>query len=116
MLLRLLLRNNLVAGGVWCVLWAFPGMTEGLAFLWIGGLVRTVLMFLVLTRGGLLALVVTVYFWFILLEAPLTLDTSAWFATRLIPLAVVLLGLTAYAFYTSLGGTPLLGRSLLEED
>ena len=101
MLLRLLLRNNLVAGGVWCVLWAFPGMTEGLAFLWIGGLVRTVLMFLVLTRGGLLALVVTVYFWFILLEAPL---------------AVVLLGLTAYAFFTSLGGTPLLGRSLLEED
>jgi serine/threonine-protein kinase len=115
-LLRLLLRNNLLAGGVWCVLWAFPGMTEGFVFLWIGGLVRTVLMFLVLTRGGLLALVVTVYFWFILLEAPLTSDASAWFATRLIPLAVVLLGLTAYGFYTSLGGKPLLGRALLEED
>jgi serine/threonine-protein kinase len=115
-LLRLLLRRNLLAAGVWCVLWAFPGMTEGFVFLWIGGLVRTVLMFLVLTRGGLLALVVTVYFWFILLEAPLTLDTSAWFATRLILLAVVLLGLTVYAFYTSLGGKPLLGRSLLEED
>jgi serine/threonine-protein kinase len=115
-LLRLLLRNNLLAGGVWCVLWAFPGMGEGFVFLWIGGLVRTVLMFLVLTRGGLLALVVTIYFWFILLEAPLTSDPSAWFATRLIPLAVVLLGLTAYGFYTSLGGKPVLGHALLEED
>lgn len=115
-LLRLLLRNNALAATVWCVLWAFPGMTEGLPFVWASWLVRTVLMYLVLTRAGLLALVTTLYVWFILLEAALTFDPSQWYATRLVPLAIVLLGLTLFSFYTSLGGKPLIGSALLDED
>ncbi len=110
-LLRLLLRNYPLAVGVWCLLWAFTGGTESL----VGGLARAVVMLLVLTRGGFLALVVTLYFWFSLIEAPLTLDLSAWFATRLIPVGVVLLGLTVYGFYTSLGGKPALGRALIDD-
>jgi hypothetical protein len=82
---------------------------------WTGGLVHAVLLFAVLTRGGLLAFATSLYFLYCLQEAPLTVDPSAWVFAQVVPFALVLNGLAAYSFRTSFGGQPLLGRALLED-
>ena len=77
------------------------------------GATRAAIMLVVLLRGGLLALVVTLYFLYSAVEVPLTLDLGAWFAAPGFPVVGALLGLSVYGFYVSLGGKPVLGRALL---
>jgi len=114
-LLRLLLRNDLLAVVLWCLLVGSPMVGGNVAFEWVGGLFRAIVLYQVLTRGGLLALAVSLFFMFSILEVPLTLDLSAWFATRAVPVVLVLVGVAIYGFHTSLGGKPLFGRALLED-
>ena len=66
-------------------------------------------------RGGLLGAAVAMFVSFALIEAPLTLDLSAWYASRALPGALAVAGLAVYGFVTSLAGKPLLGQSLLED-
>ena len=49
------------------------------------------------------------------MEVPLTLDLSAWFATRTLPVVGLFLALVVYGFRTALAGKPLFGRPLLED-
>jgi hypothetical protein len=58
---------------------------------------------------------VSLFVMFSLLEFPLTLDVSAWYAARALPVVAVVAGLALYGFRTSLAGKPLFGRSLLED-
>jgi len=114
-LLRLLLRSSLLAVVAWCLVVGSPLVGEHAALVWAGGFVRALVYFLVLTRGGLLALAVALYVEFNMNESPLTLDPSAWYATRSIPVFLVVVGLAAYGFYTSLAGKPPLGRILVDD-
>ena len=114
-LLRMLIRNGVLAALLWCLLVGSPMIGENVAFELAGGLVRAALLFIVLTRGGVLALAVSLYFMFNILESPFTLDFAAWYQVRALPLVVVLAGLALYGFHTSLAGRPLFGRSLLED-
>jgi hypothetical protein len=72
-------------------------------------------MLIALLRGGLLALVVALYFLFCLLEIPMTLDVSAWYAAHALPVVSVLVMLAVYGFHVSLGGKPALGGGLIED-
>jgi serine/threonine-protein kinase len=114
-LLRLLLRSNLLAVVAWCALVGSPLVGEHAGVLWAGGLIRALLYFAVLTRGGLLALAVALYVEFNIHESPLTLDPSVWYATRSLPVFLVVLGLAVYGFHTSLAGKPPLGRVLVDD-
>jgi hypothetical protein len=100
---------------LWCVLVGAPTFGENLPFEWATGLARALVMLFVLRRGGLLGLTVTLFCMFNLVEAPLTLDLSAWYASRSLPVVAVLVGLALYGFHTSLAGKPFFGRSLLED-
>jgi hypothetical protein len=72
------------------------------------------LMFAVLLRYGLLALVVTFYT-FLLIEAfPLTTDLGRPYAGASIVLLLGIAGLSIFAFYASRGDEPLFGRVLLD--
>jgi hypothetical protein len=62
-----------------------------------------------------LSLSVSLFVMFALLEAPLTLDPSAWFATRALPVVALFAALAVYGFRTSLAGKPIFGRPLLED-
>jgi predicted Ser/Thr protein kinase len=115
-LMRLLLRSNLLAAVPWCLVLGAPLLGEHLAIEWTGGLVHAVLLFVVLTRGGLLAFATSLYFLYCLQEAPLSVDPSAWVFAQVIPFVLVLGGLAVYGFHTSLGGQALLGRALLEDE
>jgi serine/threonine-protein kinase len=117
-LLRVVLRNIWLAAALWALMVATPPawlQSGDPAIIWAGGLVRAAIFFLVLTRGGLLALCVALLFMFSVFEAPLTLQLSAWYASRALPVVAVLAGLVVYAFHTSLAGKPLFGRALIED-
>jgi hypothetical protein len=82
---------------------------------WLFGLFRAVLLLVALLRGGLLSLVVALFVMFSMLEVPLTLDISAWFAGRALPVVAVVVALSLYGFRTALAGKPLFGRALLDD-
>ncbi|MEO8499776.1 MAG: serine/threonine-protein kinase, partial [Vicinamibacteria bacterium] len=86
--------------------WAPPALIAAIAV----GIFTTVLV-----RLGLLSTAITYFVWQMLIRSPLTLDGSAWYAGR----SFAVLGFFALmfiaAFYTSLGGKPLLGKALIED-
>jgi hypothetical protein len=114
-LLRSLLRIQWLAVTLWCVVLASPLKGEDTALEWALGVLRAVLFGLALVGGGLLSMVVALFVSFVLLEAPLTLELSAWYASRGLPTLLVLAGLAIYGFHTSLAGKSLLGQSFLED-
>jgi hypothetical protein len=100
---------------LWCVLVGSPLSWLDFAHAAFFGLARALLMLFALLRGGLLSLVVALFVMFSLLEVPLTLDFTAWFAMRALPVLLVVLGLSLYGFKTALAGKPLFGRELLDD-
>jgi len=71
-LLRLLLRSNLLAILAWAVLVGSPLVGEHMGIEWAGGLLRAAVLLLVLMRGGLLALAVCLYVEFNIQESRLS--------------------------------------------
>ena len=69
----------------------------------------------VLTRFGFLSVVASFAFVAIVLWFPITTHLAAWYSGIGMVGVLLLLGLTAYGFYTSLGGQPLFGRLSLED-
>jgi hypothetical protein len=82
---------------------------------WVTGPVRTLVLFLVLTRGGLLMLAATLFVMFAAFEVPITLDAMAWYTSRAWPLVLAIAALAVYGFHVSLAGKPIFGRTLLED-
>jgi hypothetical protein len=111
-LLRVILRRDWLAMAAWCVFVASPMHSENPLVEWPFGLLRAVVMLLVLLRGGLLALAVTLVVTFTMIELPLTLDFSSWYAMRGLPVVLVMAGLAVYGFHTALAGKPMFGRAL----
>jgi serine/threonine-protein kinase len=114
-LFRVILRTSWLAVPVWCLLVGLPVLGQHPAVEVFAGATRALVLLLVLTRGGLLALATALFYMFILFEMPFTLDFSAWYAPRALPVVVALAGLALFAFHTSLAGKPLFGRALLED-
>jgi Protein kinase domain len=113
-LLRMLLRNGILAGLVWAFIVAGPMPQEDPKIALIAGGVRALVYFVALTRGGLLRLVVTLFCLFTLVEAPLTLDLSAWYLSRSLPPLLAILALAVYGFHVAIAGKPAFGR-LIED-
>ena len=114
-LLRLLLRNDVLTAVAWCVLIGTPMIGDHFMAEWTGSLIRAALLYLVLTRGGFLAFVVSLYFLFNLLETPLVIDPASWIVPLALPFALVLNGLALYGFVVSLGGQPAFSGVLAED-
>jgi len=73
-----------------------------------------VLMYSVLLRFGLLALVVTFYTFLSLEIFPLTTDVSRQYATTSIMLVVAVAAVSMYGYYASRGDEPIFGRAILD--
>jgi hypothetical protein len=111
-LLRMLLRNGVLAALVFALVVAGPNPEDNPEFGWIVSGVRAAIYFVALTRGGLLRLVAALFCLFSLVEAPLTLNLSAWYASRSLPVLLTIAGLALYGFRVSLAGKPAFGRLL----
>ena len=105
--LRVLLRNQWAAAlafaGIFSVLGALgnenrPWVDAILSFLYFGSGAVVVL------RWGLLSYAVAHFVSSILMNIPATLDTSAWYFGNMLVLVGLVVGLTLWGFYTSVGG------------
>jgi len=116
-LLRVLLRSEWAAVVLFVLILTAPDVLGSDSPLLIG--IADVLSYgavlFVLARFGLLAVVVSFEFGTVLQWFPITTELSAWYSGIGMTGVCLLLGLTAYAFYTSLGGQPLFGRVSLED-
>jgi hypothetical protein len=116
-LLRAVARSEWAAAGLFVLILTAPTVLQSDAPLLAG--ISTVLLWgltlFVLARVGFLPLVVSIAFDTVLECLPITTDLSAWYSGIGLAGACLLLGLTAYAFYTSLGGQPIFGRLSLED-
>src|SRR5262249_52387756 len=69
----------------------------------------------ILLRWGLLAALAMGWVYGVLAVAPLTLDTSSWYAGRSYFVLAACGALAIYGFVISIGGKPMFGRPLFEE-
>jgi len=116
-LLRTLLRKNWAAGVAWVLLLTLvpAGAAGGWPSLVISLIVSSVTV-LLLTRLGLLSVVVAHFFRLYFLDGfPLTTQGSAWYAGISLVGILLMAALTFYGFYTSLGSRPVFGSAVLEE-
>jgi serine/threonine-protein kinase len=114
-LLRMLVRKQWLAAALWCLIISGPLLGEHPLAGWVSGLFRAVFMLLVLTRGGLLMLATSMFVMFAAVEVPLTLEVTAWYASRAWPVLLAITALAVYGFHTSLAGKPMFGGPLLED-
>jgi serine/threonine-protein kinase len=114
----LLLRRNWLGIGVAWLLFAgfffLRSMDFGISGALTVLLVPTLIV-LVVVRFGPLAFIILMFVQHLRAFFPITTELSAWYAISFILYALAILLLTAYAFYTSLGGQPLLRGRLLDE-
>ncbi len=115
-LLRVLLRRQWIAAVVFVLMMsAIFGLSSDSPFTWINNLLEWGIMYFVLVRFGLLALIGTFLAYFLLIMFPITPQLSAWYAGTGIAGAILILAFAAYAFHTSLGGRPMFQTKLLED-
>ena len=111
-LLRILLRRNWAAAAVWALFLSTEILTSEAK--WIDApvaLISAVLILFVLMRFGLLALIAGLVSAQILLDYPITYQTSAWYAGAGYAAVLVLLVISLYGFRISLGGRRLFDLS-----
>ena len=68
-----------------------------------------------LIRFGLVASAMAWFTHSVLIRAPLTLDWTTWYAGRSFAVLGFFVALLVFAFYNSLGGKPLFGKTLLDD-
>ena len=117
---RVLLRRDAlaVAGlAAVCFAYAFSIVSRGESMILEAGVsaIFATLTVAFTIRAGLLALACACYVSGVLSSVPLTLDLSSWYSDRTVVTLLVLAAVAVYGFYTSLGGKPLFGASLLED-
>jgi hypothetical protein len=117
-LLRALLRKEWAAAIAWVLLFTVfnPAAANQFAPVVLAvALINASLNAFLLIRFGLLVLVAAEVFNNILGSFPLTTQMSSWYASLSLAGILLLAAMALYAFYTSLGGRPVFGRTVLEE-
>jgi hypothetical protein len=114
-LFRSLLRNQTAAAVGWVLIFTlfFPLSFDPIG--WVGALIFSSLAVFVMIRFGLLALVANFMVFNILQNFPLTTQGSAWYAGISLTGIFLMAAMVFYGFYTSLGGRPVFGGTILEE-
>ena len=116
LVLRIALRRNLPAYAAWILIGVVmfnPGTGPVALDLSVVALTM-ILGVALLTRSGLLALVVSQIVAGVLQSATITLELSAWYATGTWLALLIVVGLAGYAFTVSLGGRSVLSGDVLE--
>ncbi len=116
-LFRALLRKEWLAALVWVLFnsFIFALGHESYPIAFVQNLILNGVTVYVLRRLGLLCVVVSFVFDLLLLICPLTTQGSVWYAGLSLAGILLLAAMALYGFYTSLGGRPLFGGSVLEE-
>ena len=84
-------------------------------FVWVASIIISVIIVIMVARLGLLATMVAQFFFLLTMLYPMTTDFSVWYASSTVFALTIVLGLTIYGFYTSLGGQRVFGGKLLND-
>jgi len=117
-LCRLLLKRDWLAGAAVVALFSafFALQSDTLVLTAISEVARNAARVVLVIRFGLLALLVSEFFLFVLAWFPLTTEASAWYAGISFAGFALLFLVAFFGFYTSLGGRPMFGApKALEE-
>jgi hypothetical protein len=117
-LLRALLRKEWAAALVCVLLFTAlrpPSASQYAPVLLVTGLITTGLQVFLLIRFGLLAVMASAVFNFILGSFPLTTQASAWYAGISLAGILLMAAMAFYGLHTSLGDRPVFGGAVLEE-
>jgi serine/threonine protein kinase len=114
LILRALLRNQWVAGAVFVLLWSATniGSNHVALNLALSAGVFSILAFAMLRRG-LLTMAVCVFVSMLLGNAPLTLQTQAWYFNNQILMVGIVVAMALWAFRTAIAGHKLWKEDLL---
>jgi serine/threonine-protein kinase len=116
LLLSILLRKEWAAiGAIWIVLTLFEGLTGNTVMAWLFGGLMWALYLVLLTRFGLLAMVVAHFYVELTFYYPLTSNFSAWYAGGAFFALGVSVAVAGYGFYRSLAGQPLFQGGIWQE-
>jgi hypothetical protein len=110
--LRALLRSQIAAIAV-CII--FMALTTGPEHGYEAVLIWGVIWFFVLMRFGFLAAAFFIFASQVVVFLPVTLEGGAWYAGSGYLALAIFAAIVLYAFRTSLGGRPMLGRASLED-
>ncbi len=113
-ILRILLRNQKAAFAAFILITALIGALSDMRAYPIELIVTGVYLF-VLMRFGLVAIALCFFAANLLSSFPITLEASAWYSGAGYTALAILAAIVLYAFRTSLGGRPMLGRASLED-
>jgi len=115
-LLRVMVRNRWVAGAIFVLLFTVPKvlasehlLIEAPAWLIIYGLAAFAVVHI-----GFVALAMAVLTVDVLLNVPISMDFSNWYAAKALAVLVFFVAITAWGFYTSLAGQRLWKGELLD--
>jgi len=117
LLLRTVLRRDLLAGIVFTGLWATLNILQDTSYLQIAIPTEIVIYgvaAIVVFRFGLVALATGIFSANLLVNVPVTLDFSSWYATTAMIPHVLIAALSIWAFYLALAGRPLFKAGLLD--
>lgn len=98
------------------VLYSLIGFDQLSFFWWVTVPLYAALLVFILTRFGVLALIVAFSVSSTLGNFPLTADFSAWYAGSSLFAIASVLALPAFALYTALAGRPLFKAGFLDSD
>jgi serine/threonine-protein kinase len=114
-LARIVLRHERTADAIFVVIAGGPVASVGFSWVTIPALVATGLIrVLVLTRIGLVALIVGATVSAFFMSSPMTFQTSEWYAGPGYAAFFVIGALALFGFITSLGGRPILSTALAD--
>ena len=83
-------------------------------FTWFVSPIMAAVAMALLMRVGIVALVACSFFWFLILNSPVTANFQAWYAPAGTCAVVLAAGLLVYGFFNARAGQPLLWRRLLD--
>ncbi len=116
LLLHIITRSTIAATVLLCGFFLLVSVTQFSALQMAVEGALAVVTVLVFRRYGLLALAALLSFRFIVLAAPMTLDTSAWYFGRSFVVMALMTAIAAYAFWIALAAQPVFDLRLLEEE
>ena len=114
-LVRLVVRKDWIAAAV--IVAVGVGTNFGAQYLWLQFFYAGVVwlsIYLILRRFGLLTLVVGLVVQNVLIVFPLTTRLSVWYSGSVLTALLLVLIVSGYGFYTSLGGRPVFSGNLLD--
>jgi serine/threonine-protein kinase len=113
-LLRVLVRKEWIAGGLFVAIWAvvqnYSNGNDG----WLGILLFVLifsLLVIILLRCGLFAMVVTIFLIDWVNQTFATMDLGSWYGLSSLIVILVVAAMAGYGFWTSLGGRRLIGET-----